>query len=76
MAFHIKINEEFDGLEAGQIAVDVRKRKNGYWTYEDTTTELKKGDIIYFWVHYIYNGLGYNLLDQMHQVTGNILLLI
>lgn len=73
VAFHININEEFDGLDAGKIAVDVRKQRNDCWTYEDRTTVLKKGDIIYYWVHFIYNGLGYNLVDQEHQVTGNFL---
>lgn len=71
MAFHININEEFDGLEAGYLNKDIHGNKNGYWTYEDRKTELQKDDIVYYWIYYIYNNLGYNIIDQKHQVSGN-----
>lgn len=70
MAFHVKINEDFYGLEAGQIARDIIKVRNGRWTYEDRQTMLKRDDILYYWVHVVYQGLGYNLIDQSHRVTG------
>lgn len=75
VAVHININEEFDGLDAGHIAKDIRKDKNGYWTYKNKHTVLKKGDVIYYWIHTIYNGLGYDLLDQEYLVTGNLFFL-
>ncbi|XP_011166243.1 beta-1,3-glucan-binding protein [Solenopsis invicta] len=68
VAFHVKINEDFDGLEAGHIAKDILKVRNERWTYQDKTTELKRDDIIYYWVHVVYQGLGYNLIDQRHRV--------
>lgn len=70
MAFHIKINEDFNGLESGTIVRDIVKHENGRWNYEDKTTKLKKNDIIYFWLHIIFNKLGYNLLDLKYKVTG------
>lgn len=70
MAFHININEEFDGLEAGKINKDIREHKNGLWIYEDKATELHQNDTIYYWLHIVYNGIGYNLVDQQHQVSS------
>ncbi|KAL0099251.1 hypothetical protein PUN28_020077 [Cardiocondyla obscurior] len=68
VAFHIKFNEDFDGLEAGHIAKDILKVRNEQWTYEDRRTQLKRDDIIYYWIHVVYQGLGYNLIDQSHRV--------
>nr|XP_012226130.1 PREDICTED: beta-1,3-glucan-binding protein-like [Linepithema humile] len=68
VAFHVKFNEDFDGLEAGHIAKDILKVRNGRWTYQDKHTQLRRDDIIYYWVHVVYNGLGYNLVDQLHRV--------
>ncbi|XP_054015580.1 beta-1,3-glucan-binding protein 2-like [Hylaeus anthracinus] len=68
VAFHVKFNQDFQGLEAGTIARDIVKVRGGRWTYEDRSTRLKQGDVIYYWIHVIYNGLGYNLLDQQHVV--------
>ncbi|XP_011876363.1 PREDICTED: beta-1,3-glucan-binding protein-like [Vollenhovia emeryi] len=69
VAFHVKINEDFDGLEAGHIAKDILKVRNGRWTYEDRHTQLKRDDIIYYWIHVVYQGLGYNLVDQSHRAV-------
>lgn len=72
VAFHININEEFDGLDSGYIAKDIHEHKNDRWSYEDKNTELLKNDTVYYWLHVVYNGLGYNLLDQEHKVTGKL----
>ncbi|XP_015593953.1 beta-1,3-glucan-binding protein [Cephus cinctus] len=69
VAFHVKINEDFNGLEAGTIARDIVKARNGLWTYEDKQTQLHKSDIVYYWIHVVYKGLGYNLLDQQYVVN-------
>lgn len=69
VAFHVKFNEDFEYLEAGQIARDIIKVRNGRWTYQDRNTQLKRDDIIYYWVHVVYQGLGYNLIDQSHRVV-------
>ncbi|CAG4946617.1 unnamed protein product [Parnassius apollo] len=58
-AFHGNLNEEMDGLEAGQWARDITKVKNGRWTFKDKNAKLKIGDKIYFWTYVIKNGLGY-----------------
>ncbi|XP_076302470.1 beta-1,3-glucan-binding protein 1-like [Lasioglossum baleicum] len=69
VAYHVKFNEDFNGLEAGTIARDIVNVRNGRWTYEDRSTRLKRGDILYYWIHVVYHGLGYNLLNQKHVVN-------
>ncbi|XP_058809036.1 beta-1,3-glucan-binding protein 1-like [Phymastichus coffea] len=69
VAFHVKFNEEFDGLEAGTIARDILRRTDGRWTYEDRSTVLKRDDVVHYWIHVVYNGLGYNLINQQHIVA-------
>ncbi|CAH2090809.1 unnamed protein product [Euphydryas editha] len=58
-AFHGNLNQEMEGLEAGQWARDITKPKNGTWIFRDRNVELKLGDKIYFWTYVIKNGLGY-----------------
>ncbi|EDW31174.1 GL20727 [Drosophila persimilis] len=58
-AFHGKLNEEMEGLEAGTWARDIVKMKNGRWTFRDRLAVLKPGDTLYYWTYVIYNGLGY-----------------
>ncbi|EDV50613.1 gram-negative bacteria-binding protein 3 [Drosophila erecta] len=68
-AFHGKLNEEMEGLEAGTWARDIVKAKNGRWTFRDRTTALKPGDTLYYWTYVIYNGLGYREDDGSFVVT-------
>ncbi|KAH8300291.1 hypothetical protein KR044_012519 [Drosophila immigrans] len=68
-AFHGKLNEEFDGLEAGRWAHDVPTSKRGRWTFRDRETVLRVGDIIYFWTYVIHNGLGYRQDDGVYVVN-------
>lgn len=70
VAYHAKINEDFNGLEPGSIARDIVKHKNCRWTYQDKTTVLKKNDIIYYWVHVVNNKVGYNLLGRKYIVKS------
>ncbi|XP_059057976.1 beta-1,3-glucan-binding protein-like [Achroia grisella] len=58
-AFHGKLNEEMEGLEAGHWARDITKAKEGRWTFRDRNAQLKLGDKIYFWTYVIKDGLGY-----------------
>ncbi|KAJ8715918.1 hypothetical protein PYW08_013203 [Mythimna loreyi] len=58
-AFHGKLNEEMEGLEAGYWSRDITKAKNGRWTFRDRNAQLKIGDTVYFWTYIIKNGLGY-----------------
>ncbi|XP_033149588.1 gram-negative bacteria-binding protein 3 [Drosophila busckii] len=69
-AFHGKLNEEMEGLEAGTWARDIVKVKNGRWTFRDRETTLKPGDILYFWTYVIYNGLGYREDDGVYAVQA------
>nr|CAH7725768.1 unnamed protein product [Callosobruchus chinensis] len=71
-AFHGKLNEEMNGREGGTFSRDIVKPKNGRWTFVDKMTELKKGDILYYWTYVDYfdgkNKLGYTNDDQMYNV--------
>nr|Q8ISB6.1 RecName: Full=Beta-1,3-glucan-binding protein 2; Short=BGBP-2; AltName: Full=Beta-1,3-glucan recognition protein 2; Short=BetaGRP-2; Flags: Precursor [Manduca sexta]AAN10151.1 beta-1,3-glucan recognition protein 2 [Manduca sexta] len=58
-AFHGKLNEEMEGLEAGHWSRDITKAKQGRWIFRDRNAELKLGDKIYFWTYVIKDGLGY-----------------
>jgi hypothetical protein len=69
-AFHGNVNKEMDGLEAGQMARDIIKAKNGRWVFKDDRVKLKVGDVIYYWLYVQYEGLGYQKLDQSWTVTG------
>ncbi|XP_018800719.1 PREDICTED: gram-negative bacteria-binding protein 3-like [Bactrocera latifrons] len=68
-AFHGKLNEEMNGLEAGTWARDITKAKNGRWTFRDPNTKLKLGDTLYYWTYVIYNGLGYREDDGVFVVN-------
>lgn len=71
-AFHGNLNQEMEGLEAGQWARDITKAKQGRWTFRDRNVELKIGDKIYFWTYVIKNGLGYRQDDGEWTVTGYV----
>ncbi|XP_036339077.1 gram-negative bacteria-binding protein 3 [Rhagoletis pomonella] len=68
-AFHGKLNEEMDGLEAGTWARDILKPKDGRWIFRDRNTKLKFGDTLYYWTYVIYNGLGYREDDGVFVVN-------
>lgn len=68
VAFHIKINEPFDGLEAGHIAKDIINPRNGRWTYQDAHTRLRRGDIVYYWMNVIKHGQGFNRVNGWYEV--------
>ncbi|KRT81460.1 hypothetical protein AMK59_5857, partial [Oryctes borbonicus] len=67
-AFHGKINEEFDGLEAGFFARDILRSENGRWTFKDFSQRFRPGDVLYYWLYVDYfngkNTLGYRLDNQ------------
>ena len=58
-AFHGKINEKMKGREAGVFSVDIRQAENGRWTFYNKGARLKVGDVLYYWVHVNYDGIGY-----------------
>lgn len=59
------------GLEDGTITRDVPVVQDGYWTYEDKSTKLEIGDLIYYWIYVVHNGNGYKfIVDDAYTVTG------
>ncbi|RVE48858.1 hypothetical protein evm_006508 [Chilo suppressalis] len=69
-AFHGKLNEEMNGLEAGQWSKDITRAKGDRWTFLDRNAVLKLGDKIYFWTYVIRDGLGYRQDNSEWTVTG------
>lgn len=69
-AFHGKLNEEMEGLEAGTWARDIVKVKDGRWIFRDREATLKPGDVLYYWTYVIYNGLGYREDDGVYTVNA------
>lgn len=58
-AFHGKLNEEFNGLEAGTWSIDVLRVQKGRFTYINYEPIIKIGDVIHYWTYVIRDGLGY-----------------
>lgn len=71
-AFHGNINEDFDSLEAGQMARDVIKKRGDRWVFEDKNVKLKEGDTLYYWLYVILDGLGYQGLGRKYIVKGKL----
>ncbi|KAJ0178107.1 hypothetical protein K1T71_005930 [Dendrolimus kikuchii] len=71
-AFHGKLNEEMEGLEAGQWSRDITKPKNGKWVFWDKNAVLRIGDKIYFWTFIIKDGLGYRQDNGEWTVQGYV----
>lgn len=71
-AFHGKLNEEMEGLEAGQWSRDITKAKDGMWIFQDKNARLRIGDKIYFWTYVIKDGLGYRQDNGEWTVTGYV----
>ncbi|XP_037972472.2 beta-1,3-glucan-binding protein [Plutella xylostella] len=69
-AFHGKLNEEMEGLEAGHWSRDITRPKNNRWVFSDKQARLKIGDKVYFWTFVIKNGLGYRQDDGVWTVEG------
>lgn len=67
-AFHGKLNEPLDHLEAGRWSKDILKPTNGQFIFKDTETSLKHGDTIYYWTYALHNGLGYREDDGVYVV--------
>lgn len=68
---HVKINSKFNSpKDFGPINANIVKAHNGQWTYEDKTLNLKVGDTVYYWIHFVHNQMDYHLLDKEYNVTG------
>ncbi|XP_055703432.1 beta-1,3-glucan-binding protein [Phlebotomus papatasi] len=70
-AFHGQLNQPFTGLQAGQWASDITVPTEGRFRFTERATKLKPGDVLHYWVHVIFNGLGYNLEGQEYRVPDD-----
>lgn len=69
-AFHGKINEPMNGLEAGQFSKDILKKCGDSWVFEDDTEKLVVGNTLYYWLFVIRNRLGHRYDDGKFIVRG------
>lgn len=69
-AFHANINRQMNYLEAGQISKDITKKVGNRWVFKDKNLHLRTGDILYYWLFVIKDGLGYRRDDGVFTVEG------
>ncbi|KAG5864436.1 hypothetical protein JTB14_007790 [Gonioctena quinquepunctata] len=70
-AFHGNINKPMEGLEAGQFSKDILKKRKNEWVFKDRRTQLKDGDVIYYWLFVIKDRLGYRYDDGQFHVKDS-----
>ncbi|KAJ8019722.1 Beta-1,3-glucan-binding protein [Holothuria leucospilota] len=63
VAYHYSVNKAIDGVAAGDYNVDVTTAIDGFWVHENPYLNVYNGDTIYYWIHVIYRGQGFNGLD-------------
>lgn len=68
--FHGNVNKHIGSLEAGTFSKDILQPEKGIWIYKDTTTKLKIGDVIHYWLFVEKDGLGYQQDLQRFVVKG------
>ena len=71
-AFHGSKNKELEGHEAGTWNQDIRKARGNRLVFQEPNAKFNLGDRLHYWVHVIYDGLGYDLLYQMAEVKSEI----
>ncbi|XP_030852677.1 beta-1,3-glucan-binding protein-like [Strongylocentrotus purpuratus] len=64
VAFHYSINTPLSGVNVGQYNYDVTTKTGAYFVHENTEVDVKKGDVVNYWVYVNYYGPGYQLLEQ------------
>ncbi len=52
------------------MSVDIRKKKDGLWTYHNAQRRLKVGDVINYWLYVQRFGRGYEQLGQTFVVES------
>lgn len=69
-SFHGQLNVPLGGREAGTWARDVVRVRNGRFTFRDCETELRSGDVLYFWTFVVCDQLGYHQDDGRFEVAS------
>ncbi|XP_071483948.1 beta-1,3-glucan-binding protein-like [Diadema antillarum] len=70
VAYHYNINRPLNGVAAGDYNYDVTEPTGNYWVHEKTDINPQIGDTVYYWVYVVYNGVGYQLLEQSWAVPA------
>lgn len=61
VAFHGKINNEFDGNEMGDFHSESLQPENGEWVLRNDRHIFRSGDVLYYWIYVQHKRLGYRL---------------
>lgn len=69
-SFHGQLNAPLGGRAEGTWARDVVRVHDGRFTFRDCETELRSGDVLYFWTFVVRDQLGYHQDDGRFVVTG------
>lgn len=68
--FQGNVNRPIGSRDVGTISGEVTQAKNGRWTVEDLSLELKVGDVINYYVVVSANRAGYIKDKLSYTVTG------
>ncbi|XP_037902689.1 beta-1,3-glucan-binding protein-like [Hermetia illucens] len=68
-AFHGKINARLRPLEAGTMSKDILSSKNGRWSFEDKSAQLRVGDVVNYWIFVQVNGVGHRVDNLSSIIT-------
>ena len=70
-AFHGNVNTPLThDLEAGTMSRDIVRPRNGRWIYQNDNLRLRNGDVVYYWLYVIVDGIGHQKLNQKWVVRG------
>ncbi|KAK5643168.1 hypothetical protein RI129_007013 [Pyrocoelia pectoralis] len=68
--FNGNVNRDLFGFASGDFAANVKMPENGKWIFRDLHNKLKIGDVIYYRIFVVRNGLGYRLEHGRFDVKG------
>ncbi|KAL4223162.1 3-glucan binding protein [Mactra antiquata] len=71
VGLHYNINQPMNGLEHGQVGVDINTKTGNAWVHEKTNVAVKPGDTVYFWYLVVKNGIGSLVKDQTWTPPGS-----
>ncbi|KAL4223161.1 hypothetical protein ACF0H5_016633 [Mactra antiquata] len=71
VGLHYNINQPMNGLEHGQVGVDINTKTGNAWVHENPKVAVKPGDTVNYWYISIQNGIGNLVQDQTWTPSGN-----
>ncbi|XP_064612240.1 beta-1,3-glucan-binding protein-like isoform X1 [Liolophura sinensis] len=69
---HYSINKPIRNVEAGTFNYDVNSKTGSFWVHENRQVVLSPGDKVYYWVYWVKEGRGEQLLNQVWTVPSEV----